>query len=58
MARHWKEWKAAKSIRYSVKSDNGSNVMVEQGQERQAKTPAATYTVKKGDIFFTSIHYH
>lgn len=46
---HWKEWKAAKSIRYSVKSDNGSNVMVEQGQERQAKTPAATYTVKKGD---------
>lgn len=46
---HWKEWKTAKSIRYSVKSDNGSNVMVEQGQERQAKTPAATYTVKKGD---------
>lgn len=46
---HWKEWKAAKSIRYSVKSQNGSNVMVEQGQERQAKTPAATYTVKKGD---------
>lgn len=46
---HWKEWKAAKSIRYSVKSQNGSNVIVEQGQERQAKTPAATYTVKKGD---------
>lgn len=49
---HWKEWKAAKSIRYSVKSQNGGNVLVEQGQERQAKTPAATYTVKKGDCLW------
>ena len=49
---HWKEWKAAKSIRYSVKGQNGGNVLVEQGQERQAKTPAATYTVKKGDCLW------
>ena len=49
---HWKEWKAAKSIRYSVKSQNGGNVLVEQGQERQAKTPASTYTVKKGDCLW------
>ena len=49
---HWKEWKTAKSIRYSVKSQNGGNVLVEQGQERQAKTPAATYTVKKGDCLW------
>ena len=45
----WKEWQAAKSIRYSVENQNGSNVLIEQGQERQAKQPAATYTVKKGD---------
>jgi len=49
---HWKEWKAAKSIRYSVKSQDGGNVLMEQGQERQAKTPAATYTVKKGDCLW------
>lgn len=49
---HWKEWKTAKSIRYSVKSQNGGNVLVEQGQERQAKTPATTYTVKKGDCLW------
>ncbi len=49
---HWKEWKAAKSIRYSVKKDSGSSVLVEQGQERQAKTPAASYTVKKGDCLW------
>lgn len=48
----WKEWKAAKSIRYSVKSQNGGNVLVEQGQNRQAKEPAATYTVKKGDCLW------
>lgn len=48
----WKEWKTAKSIRYSVKSQNGGNVLVEQGQERQAKTPASTYTVKKGDCLW------
>ena len=48
----WKEWKTAKSIRYSVKSQNGGNVLVEQGQERQAKTPATTYTVKKGDCLW------
>lgn len=48
----WKEWKTAKSIRYSVKGQNGGNVLVEQGQERQAKTPAATYTVKKGDCLW------
>lgn len=45
---HWKEWKAAKSIRYSIKG----NTMVEQGQERQAKQPAATYTVQKGDCLW------
>ena len=49
---HWKEWKTAKSIRYSVKSQNGGNVLVEQGQKRQTKTPAATYTVKKGDCLW------
>lgn len=49
---HWKEWKTAKSIRYSVKSDGGGNVLVEQGQARQTKTPAATYTVKKGDCLW------
>ena len=49
---HWKEWKAAKSIRYSVKSQNGGNVLVEQGQKRQAKEPAATYTVKQGDCLW------
>ena len=48
----WKEWKTAKSIRYSVKSQNGNNVLVEQGQKREAKTPAATYTVKKGDCLW------
>lgn len=45
---HWKEWKTAKSIRYSIKG----NTMVEQGQERQAKQPAATYTVQKGDCLW------
>lgn len=45
---HWKEWKAAKSIRYSIKG----NTMVEQGQERQTKQPAATYTVQKGDCLW------
>ena len=49
---HWKEWKTAKSIRYSVKSQNGGNVLVEQGQKREMKTPAATYTVKKGDCLW------
>lgn len=48
----WKEWKTAKSIRYSVKGQNGGNVLVEQGQERQTKTPATTYTVKKGDCLW------
>lgn len=45
---HWKEWKAAKSIRYSIKG----NTMVEQGQERQTKQSAATYTVQKGDCLW------
>lgn len=44
----WKEWKEAKSIRYSLKG----NTMLEQGQERQAKQPAATYTVQKGDCLW------
>lgn len=48
----WKEWKTAKSIRYSVKNQNGGNVLVEQGQQRQTKTPATTYTVKKGDCLW------
>ena len=45
---HWKEWKTAKSIRYSVKG----NTMTEQGQTRQTKQPAATYTVQKGDCLW------
>lgn len=45
---HWKEWRTAKSIRYSLKG----NTMVEQGQSRQAKQPAATYTVQKGDCLW------
>ena len=49
---YWKEWKTAKSIRYSIKKQDGGNVMIEQGQERQAKTPAAVYTVKKGDCLW------
>ncbi len=49
----WKEWKAAKSIRYSIKTDSGGqNVLMEQGQQRQAKTPAASYTVQKGDCLW------
>lgn len=48
----WKEWKTAKSIRYSVKKQEGSNVLVEQGQKREAKTPTVTYTVKKGDCLW------
>ena len=49
---YWKEWKTAKSIRYSIKKQDGGNAMIEQGQERQAKTPAAVYTVKKGDCLW------
>lgn len=46
----WKEWKAAKSIRYSIKTEsNGQSVMIEKGQEREAKTPAGSYTVQVGD---------
>ena len=48
----WKEWRTAKSIRYSVKKQDSGNVLVEQGRERQAKTPAVTYTVKKGDCLW------
>ncbi len=49
----WKEWKAAKSIRYSVKTESsGQSVLMEQGQEREAKTPASTYTVQKGDCLW------
>ena len=48
----WKEWRAAKSIRYSVKKQDSGIVLVEQGKVRQAKTPAATYTVKKGDCLW------
>ncbi len=48
----WKEWKAAKSIRYSVKSQNGGNVLLEQGQARPTKTPAKTYQVKAGDCLW------
>jgi hypothetical protein len=49
---YWKEWKTAKSIRYSIKKQDGGNAMIEQGQKRQAKTPAVTYTVKKGDCLW------
>lgn len=45
----WKEWKEAKSIRYSIKG----NSMVAQGQTRQAKQPAASYTVQKGDSLWS-----
>lgn len=48
----WKEWKAAKSIRYSVRSQDSGNILLEQGQERQVKEPAATYTVKTGDCLW------
>ena len=34
----WKEWRAAKSIRYSIQG----NSMMAQGQARQAKQPAAS----------------
>ena len=49
---YWKEWKAARSIRYSVKAQDSGNVLVEQGQERHAKTPETTYTVKAGDCLW------
>jgi len=49
---YWKEWKAAKSICYSVKKAEDGNVLVEQGQKRQTKAPAATYTVKAGDCLW------
>lgn len=49
---HWKEWKAAKSIRYSVKGEGSGAVLMEQGQTRQAKTPASVYTVQKGDCLW------
>ena len=45
----WKEWKEAKSIRYSIQG----NSMVTQGQERQAREPAANYTVQKGDSLWS-----
>ena len=45
----WKEWKEAKSIRYSIQG----NSMVAQGQARQAKQPAAGYTVQKGDSLWS-----
>ena len=48
----WKEWKTAKSIRYSVKSQVDGNVLVEQGRQRQAKVPVTTYTVQKGDCLW------
>lgn len=49
----WKEWKAAKSIRYSIKTESsGQSVMIEQGQEREAKSPANTYTVQAGDCLW------
>ena len=48
----WKEWRTAKSIRYSIQTENGGNVLVEQGQTREAKTPASAYTVQKGDCLW------
>lgn len=45
----WKEWRAAKSIRYSIQG----NSMMAQGQARQAKQPAAGYTVQKGDSLWS-----
>ena len=43
----WKEWRAAKSIRYSIQG----NSMMAQGQARQAKQPAAGYTVQRATTF-------
>lgn len=49
----WKEWKAAKSIRYSIKTESsGQSVMIEKGQVREAKAPANTYTVQAGDCLW------
>ena len=45
----WKEWRAAKSIRYSIQG----NSMMAQGQARQAKQPAAGYTVQRGDSLWS-----
>lgn len=45
----WKEWRAAKSIRYSIQG----NRLLQQGQARQTKQPAATYTVQKGDSLWS-----
>lgn len=48
----WREYRAAKSICYSIKQQDGGAVLLAQGQERQAKTPAAVYTVQKGDCLW------
>lgn len=48
----WKEYRAAKSICYSIKQQDGGAVLLAQGQERQAKTPATVYTVQKGDCLW------
>lgn len=51
---NWKEYRVAKSIRYSVKNGgSGQAVLLEQGQERQSKTPAKSYTVQKGDSLWS-----
>lgn len=48
----WKEYRAAKSIRYSVQQTEGGTVLLAQGQTRETKTPQTTYTVQKGDCLW------
>lgn len=49
----WKEYRNAKSIRYDMKKGtDGRTALIEQGQARESKTPAGTYTVKKGDCLW------
>lgn len=49
----WKEYRAAKSICYSIKQQDGGAVLLAQGQERQTKTPQTVYTVQKGDCLWS-----
>lgn len=50
----WKEYRGAKSIRYDMKPGaDGQAALIEQGQAREVKTAAASYTVRKGDCLWT-----
>lgn len=48
----WKEYRGAKSIRYDMKTEGGQTALIEQGQARESRTPAGTYTVRKGDCLW------